>query len=137
MIRDLLLVGVGGGVGSMLRFLTSRLSARFISSEWALVGTFIANIVGCFIIGLLAGWLLFNTDKSQQLPLLLVIGFCGGYTTFSAFAFENVHLLQSGHTLFSILYIFSSIALGLLAVWGGWKLSCNSFLCFLLNMLFS
>jgi CrcB protein len=122
MIKDLLLVGLGGGIGSMLRFLTSRLSARYISSEWALVGTFIANIVGCFIIGLVAGWLLFNVEKSQTLPLLLVTGFCGGYTTFSAFAFENVQLLQSGHTLFSVLYIILSIGVGLLAVWGGLKL---------------
>ena len=122
MIKDLLLVCLGGGIGSMLRFLTSRLSARYISSEWAMVGTFIANIVGCFIIGLVAGWLLFNMSKSQTLPLLLVTGFCGGYTTFSAFAFENVQLLQSGHTLFSVLYIILSIGVGLLAVWGGLKL---------------
>lgn len=122
MIKDLLLVGVGGGVGSMLRYLTSHLSARFISSEWALVGTFIVNVVGCFIIGLLTGWLLFNMSKSQQLPLLLVTGFCGGYTTFSAFAFENVQLLQSGHIIYSVLYITASISVGLFAVWGGIKL---------------
>ena len=68
MIKDVLLVGLGGGIGSMLRFLTSRLSARLISSSWALAGTFIANIVGCFLIGLIAGWLLYNTDKSQNCP---------------------------------------------------------------------
>ena len=123
MIKDLLLVGVGGAVGSMLRFLTSRLSARYISSDWALAGTFITNIIGCFIIGIIAGWLLLNTGKSQGLPLLLVAGFCGGYTTFSAFAFENVQLLQSGHILFSVRYILFSVALGLLAVWGGMKLN--------------
>ena len=123
MIKDLLLVGLGGGLGSMLRLLTSRLSARYISSEWALVGTFIANIVGCFIIGLIAGWLLFNMSKSQTLPLLLVTGFCGGFTTFSALAFENVQLLQTGQILFSVLYIFFSIVIGLLAVWGGMKLA--------------
>ncbi|MGV8963310.1 MAG: fluoride efflux transporter CrcB [Candidatus Saccharimonadaceae bacterium] len=123
MIKDLLLVGVGGAVGSMLRFLTSRLSARYISSDWALAGTFITNIIGCFIIGIIAGWLLLNTGKSQGLPLLLVAGFCGGYTTFSAFAFENVQLLQSGHILFSVLYILFSVAVGLLAVWGGMKLN--------------
>ena len=85
-------------------------------------GTFIVNVVGCFIIGLLAGWLLFNVNKSQQLPLLLVTGFCGGYTTFSAFAFENVQLLQSGHIIYSILYIVASVSIGLSAVWGGMKL---------------
>ena len=123
MIKDLLLVGIGGGVGSMLRFATSRLSARYISSEWALFGTFIVNVVGCFIIGLLGGWLLYKTGKSEQLPLLLVIGFCGGFTTFSAFAFEIVQLLQTGHFLFSLLYIVGSVIIGLLAVWGGIKLS--------------
>ena len=121
MIKDLLLVGVGGGIGSMLRFATSRLSARYISHDWALFGTFIVNIVGCFLIGVVAGWLLYSTGKSQNLPLLLVAGFCGGFTTFSAFAFENVQLLQSGQPLLSILYIFFGITIGLLAVWGGMK----------------
>lgn len=122
MIKDMLLVGLGGGVGSMLRFLTSRLSLRFISSDWSLVGTFIANVVGCFLIGLLAGWLVQNMGKNETLPLLLITGFCGGYTTFSAFAFENVQLWQFGNSALSILYIFFSITFGLLAVWAGLKL---------------
>ena len=123
MIKDLLLVGLGGGVGSMLRLLTSRLSVRYISADWLLLGTFIANMVGCFLIGLLVGWLLLSSEKNHELPLLLITGFCGGYTTFSAFALENVQMWQSGFTLFSFLYIFASVAVGLLAVWGGLKLS--------------
>lgn len=118
----MLLVGLGGGVGSMLRFLTSYLSLRFISSDWSLVGTFIANVVGCFLIGLLAGWLVQNMGRNEALPLLLITGFCGGYTTFSAFAFENVQLWQLGNSIVSILYILFSITFGLLAVWAGLKL---------------
>lgn len=121
-MKDILLVGIGGGIGSMLRFIVSRLSARYISSEWTLVGTFIVNIIGCFLIGLIAGWLFSNVERFHGLSLLLITGFCGGYTTFSAFAFENVLLLQSGQILSSAIYILSSIILGLLAVWFGLKL---------------
>lgn len=118
----MLIVGLGGGLGSMLRFLTSRLSLRFISSNWSLIGTLIANVVGCFLIGLLAGWLLSNMGKDETLSLLLITGFCGGYTTFSAFAFESVQLWQLGNSVLSIFYIFFSIVFGLLAVWAGLSL---------------
>lgn len=123
MLKDLLFVGLGGGMGSMLRFLTSRLSSRFISSDWALVGTFLSNIAGCFFIGLFIGWLLPNAVKTQTLSLLFITGFCGGYTTFSAFAFENVQLWQSGYSFLSVVYILSSVIFGMLAVLGGLKLS--------------
>ena len=113
--KSILLVGLGGGVGSILRYLTSVVVAKYFHSLFPL-STFAANFVGCLIIGLLIG--LF--DKFQlvdsDLRLLLITGFCGGYTTFSAFAAENLTLFQSGNYATAILYILLSIILGIAAV---------------------
>lgn len=122
MWKDLLLVGVGGGVGSMLRFLTSRLAARYIHHEWLFVGTFTANIVGCLLIGLFSGWMFAHNPDNQSFRLLLIVGFCGGYTTFSTFAFENLRLIELNQWGFFTLYTSASIILGLLSVWGGMKI---------------
>jgi len=122
MWRDLLLVGIGGGVGSMLRFLTSRLAVRFIHHEWLFVGTFIANIVGCLLIGLFSGWILTHDTVNQSFRLLMIVGFCGGYTTFSTFAFENMRLMEMNQWGLFTLYTAASIVFGLLSVWAGMKL---------------
>ena len=122
MWKDLLLVGVGGGVGSMLRFITSRLAARFIHHEWLFLGTFTANIAGCLLIGLFSGWILSHQPENQSFRLLMIVGFCGGYTTFSAFAFENMRLMEMNQWGLFTLYTSASIVLGLLSVWGGMKL---------------
>jgi len=119
--KSILLVGLGGGVGSILRYLTSVVVAKYFYSLFPL-STFAANFVGCLVIGLLIG--LF--DKFQlvdtNLRLLLITGFCGGYTTFSAFAAENLTFFQSGNYATAILYILLSIILGISAVWLGIKL---------------
>lgn len=122
MWKDLLLVGVGGGVGSMLRFITSRLAARFIHHEWLFLGTFTANIMGCLLIGLFSGWILSHQPENQSFRLLMIVGFCGGYTTFSTFAFENLRLMEMNQWGLFTLYTSASIVLGLLSVWGGMKL---------------
>lgn len=118
MTKAILLVGLGGGVGSILRYLTSVVVTKYFQSNFPL-GTFVVNILGCLIIGILIG--LF--DK-QQLPnpdlrLLFITGFCGGFTTFSAFAAENINLFQSGHSLAALLYIGASIFVSLFFVWLG------------------
>lgn len=122
MWKDLLLVGVGGGVGSMLRFITSRLAARFIHHEWLFLGTFTANIMGCLLIGLFSGWILSHQLENQSFRLLMIVGFCGGYTTFSTFAFENLRLMEMNQWGLFTLYTSASIILGLLSVWAGMKL---------------
>lgn len=118
MVKQFLLVGLGGAAGSMLRYLTSILTARFFSGMFPL-STFITNVAGCFLIGILMGILIENNSSNHQLRLLLVTGFCGGYTTFSAFSYENLMLFNSNNGLLAIGYIFASVVLGMLAVWLG------------------
>ena len=122
MIKQILLVGLGGGLGSVFRFLTSLLTAKYYSNAFPLA-TFTANILGCFLIGQLIGILGQNIQANNNLRLLLITGFCGGYTTFSTFASENFSLLQTNNYLTAILYIGTSIFAGLLAVWLGLTIS--------------
>jgi fluoride exporter len=118
MIRTIFLVGVGGAIGSICRYLTYIFISRHYPSVFPFA-TFTANILGCLIIGILFGlferYQLINTD----LKFLLITGFCGGYTTFSTFSSENLALLHAGNYFTAITYIFISVLTGLLAVWGG------------------
>lgn len=122
MIKQLLLVGLGGGIGSMLRFLVSRylFKAEAGVFPWP---TFLVNLLGCLLIGVLIG--LFSRLElfDANLRALLVAGFCGGFTTFSAFSLENVQLWQSGHYGILATYMVLSIALGMLFVFIGLSLS--------------
>lgn len=116
MIRNLLLVALGGGVGSVLRYLLSGMNASF---PW---GTFAVNILGSLIIGLLVG-LVSKGVLSAEMKLLLVTGFCGGFTTFSTFANESLGMMKAGDVLMMALYVGASVALGILAVWLGMMIS--------------
>lgn len=122
MWKDIFYVGIGGGIGSILRFIASRLVARYVAAEWLFAGTLVVNMTGCFLIGLLSGWMLAHQPENQSFRLLLIVGFCGGYTTFSTFAFENLRLIETNQWGLFALYTFTSVLVGLLAVWGGMKL---------------
>lgn len=118
MTKALVLVGLGGGIGSMLRYLTSLVVTKCFQTTFPLT-TFVANFVGCLIIGVLLGVFERQQLSSPDLKLLFITGFCGGYTTFSAFAAENISLFQSGNSFTALLYISGSVLLGLFAVWIG------------------
>lgn len=122
MLKNILLIGTGGFIGSVARYYISRLNLiwDFLSIP---AGTLLVNIAGCFIIGFLTG----ISDKSNLLStdvrLFLMVGFCGGFTTFSSFANENLMLLHTGQIFSIILYTSLSVILGFLAVYLGYVLS--------------
>lgn len=118
MLKEIMLVGLGGGVGSVLRYLVSIWLGKVgrAGFPWT---TFAVNMLGCMLIGILIGLLAKSQQTGQQLRLLLVTGFCGGYTTFSTFASENLALLQSGQVIMTIVYVLSSTVLGILLVAAG------------------
>jgi CrcB protein len=118
MIKNLFLVAVGGGVGSIARYLCQ----KWVSENHAHPfpwGTFLVNLAGCFFIGIIYAAAGKTTFISPQIRLLLITGFCGGFTTFSTFAFENMNLLRSNDTLYFLTYAVASVVLGIGAVFAG------------------
>ncbi|MDR1503713.1 MAG: fluoride efflux transporter CrcB [Prevotella sp.] len=117
MLKQILLVSIGGAVGSVMRFLTSVLVTRSEPFPFP-VGTFAVNILGCFCIGLFA-----NLLPSNNLRFLLITGFCGGFTTFSTFASETLTLANNNQMAMAFVYTLSSCVLGIGAVWLGMYVS--------------
>jgi CrcB protein len=115
MIKQILLVGLGGGVGSIFRFLTSYFTLK-AGNHPLPVATFIVNMAGCLLIGLLAGIAIRQQWLDENMRLLLMTGFCGGFTTFSAFSLENMQMFQSGQYVSLVLYVLASIVFGFAAV---------------------
>ena len=122
MTRAIILVGLGGALGSIFRYLTSVVVTKYLQTTFPLA-TFTPNILGCLIIGVLLGLFERQQLTDPDLKLLFITGFCGGYTTFSTFASENINLFQSGNSLTAFLYIASSILTSLFAVWFGLTLT--------------
>jgi len=114
MFKSLILIFIGGGLGSVLRALSGRLFAS-LTFPW---GTLTVNVLGSFLIGLL--YALFSRQiLGEEYRLLLAVGLCGGFTTFSTFSNESLHLLRAGQWIPFILYAAGSVVMGLLAVWAG------------------
>ena len=118
MLKVLLAMGTGSFLGGISRFLLSRFVQNQVISSFP-YGTFVVNIIGCFIIGILYG--LFEKDQllSPEWRMFLTVGFCGGFTTFSTFAGENYSLLKDGNFMYLALYASLSVFLGIMAVWLG------------------
>jgi CrcB protein len=118
MFSNILLVGLGGGIGSILRYLCQRWVSQFYQHNFPLA-TFLVNISGCLLIGILYALSEKGNLLSPSSRLLLVTGFCGGFTTFSTFAYENMELLRIGDNFYFLLYAAGSVVLGIVAVYLG------------------
>lgn len=118
MIKSILIVGLGGGAGSMLRYLCQKWVYQFYPHPFPW-GTLLVNIVGCFLIGIFYEVSEKTSLFTPEWRLLLTTGFCGGFTTFSAFAFENLNLVRSGDMTYFLLYIAASVVAGIAAVLAG------------------
>jgi CrcB protein len=122
MFKTILLVGSGGFIGSVLRYYISKIiqDSSFASFP---SGTLSVNVIGSLIIGFLIGLALKNPSFSLEWRLILMVGFCGGFTTFSTFTSENLKLIQDGQFFYVFLYTGLSILLGFLAVYFGYVFS--------------
>lgn len=118
MIKMMLIAGAGGFVGTCCRYLVTRRCAMLFSGSWPL-GTFLVNVVGCFVFGVLLGLFEKTQTVSTTESLLLVTGFCGGFTTFSAFAGEVCLLGDKGQFVTSLVYLLASVAIGVIMVIAG------------------
>ncbi len=112
---SLLAVFIGGGAGSVLRYLIALASKR-TGMHLFPYHTLIANLIGCFVIGFLFAIFMRRLELNPQLKYLLMAGFCGGLTTFSTFSLEIVNLIEAGHYGLAVLYGGSSVLLCLVAV---------------------
>jgi fluoride exporter len=119
MLNRCLCVLVGGGCGSLTRYLLGRaITQRFPNANFAW-GTFAINVSGSFLIGFLMGLLVERLRVSPYWHLILVVGFLGGYTTFSSFEYDGYLQARAGNPLGTLLYLVSSVLFGYAAVWCG------------------
>jgi CrcB protein len=113
-----LLVFLGGGLGSTLRHIVNVVSARYLGTAFP-YHTFIINITGSTVMGLIAGYLAFKGEASQPWRLFLMTGILGGYTTFSAFSLDAALLYERGEIGLALLYVLGSVVLSIAGLFAG------------------
>jgi CrcB protein len=118
MLKTLLFIGSGSFLGGIARYLTSRVVQGSMASSFPF-GTFTVNLIGCLLIGIIFGLSERTSWINDEWRIFLTVGFCGGFTTFSTFANENMALLRDGNFLHFTLYTGLSVFLGLAAVYFG------------------
>ncbi len=117
------MVGLGGGLGAICRYLIYEASLIMVENAWLPLGTLIVNISGCFVIGLLGGISETRELFSPEIRALVFIGFLGGFTTFSTFGYEIFFFIRNGQTGMAIVNLALQIILGLSGVWAGFTLA--------------
>ncbi len=121
---NILAVFTGGGLGAVLRYLTTLAAVKLFGNTYAFAGTLCANITGCFIIGYIFSLTLHKADFiPPELKLFLTVGFLGGLTTFSTFSCESFCFIKDGKILYAILYISASLIPGIAATYAGYTLA--------------
>ena len=118
MLKASLFIGLGGFLGSISRYLLSQYVDKKIEMIFPF-GTFSVNIIGCLLLGALYAFAEKSNLMTSELRLLLTVGFCGSFTTFSTFAYEKVQLINQGEWMTFSLYAIASVAFGLAATIGG------------------
>lgn len=124
-MKSILYVFIGGGAGSVLRYLMQMVINRNIITAFPL-GTFVVNIIGCMLIGMFYT-LSDRLNLSQDIRLLLTVGLCGGFTTFSTFSTESLNLLKGELYGMFLLYTLLSVAIGIMFTFAGIWLGKNLF----------
>ena len=122
MIKNFLIVGLGGAAGSILRYAVQ----KFFQTQSAAAfptGTLLVNVAGCLLIGILWGMVTRSLLWNEEMKLLLMTGFCGGFTTFSAFTLEGIGLLKENKTALFFVYLTASVVGGLLATFIGIRIA--------------
>lgn len=119
-MKEILLIALGGGTGAVLRYLVSKYVTE-VSDKVFPWGTMTVNILGCLVAGIVIGCTI-KLNLPDTLRLLLIAGFCGGFTTFSAFSVEGLNLLRHGYFVLFASYFLANTVGGLAAVYIGSKL---------------
>lgn len=117
-MRNLIYIFLGGGAGSVFRFLISNYTQKLWNYNAFPLGTFLVNMTGCFLIGILSAYYM-KTDNT--IKYLLITGLCGGYTTFSTFSAENFSLWQNSNYSMLIFYAVGSLIIGVMMVFLGFQ----------------
>jgi CrcB protein len=117
-MKELIYVFIGGGLGSLVRFLLGKWVNAFHNSTFPF-GTFTINIIACFVLGFIIGLADHKQLLSPATHLFWAVGFCGGFSTFSAFTSESLSLIQQGQNSTMLLYVLLSVIVCLTATFGG------------------